>query len=206
MGGKAPQKVDVHVVATTNKDLQKAVAEGSFRQDLFYRLNVIPLRLPPLRERKGDIPLLAAYFIDKYSNMYKKEKKNLSERSLQCFMSYAWPGNVREMENLIERGILLSAGKDLETWDFWDEDNYPPESAFESDIPPAPASGHEGFVAHATGDPAVMPKLKDVERQMILQSLQRTDNNRTHAAKMLGISVRTLRNKLHEYRTQGLVK
>ena len=122
-------------------------------------------------------------------------------------MTYSWPGNVREMENLVERAVLLSTGEELEPWDFWDEDNAPPASDFIEDHrhvhgPSINEIGHSSVNVSNTE----MPKLKDVERQMILQSLQKTDDNRTHAAKMLGISVRTLRNKLHEYRNQGLIK
>lgn len=125
LGGKAPVKVDVHVLATTNRDLKEAAAAGEFRQDLYYRLNVIPLRLPPLRERSSDIPLLAEYFIEKYSGRYKKPLKPLSAASLKLFMANPWPGNVREMENLVERAVLLSAGDELEPWDFWDDMEMP---------------------------------------------------------------------------------
>jgi len=199
LGGKAPVKVDVHVLATTNRDLQEAVREGTFRQDLFYRLNVIPLRLPPLSERPEDIPLLAEFFIEKYSSRYHKSVKPLSKASLAHFMANQWPGNVREMENLVERAVLLSAGDELEPWDFWDDVEMP-----------AAAGAADGLVTAGEGEALLdengeMKSLKDVERQMILQALRKTDDNRTHAAKMLGISVRTLRNKLQEYRQQGIL-
>ncbi|MDH3393550.1 MAG: sigma-54 dependent transcriptional regulator [Desulfobulbaceae bacterium] len=198
LGGKAPVKVDVHVLATTNRDLKEAAAAGEFRQDLYYRLNVIPLRLPPLRERSTDIPLLAEYFIEKYSSRYNKPVKPLSKASHELFMNNSWPGNVREMENLVERAVLLSAGDELEPWDFWDDVEMPQLG----DDPVAVAgntSGGESPVEHS----GEVQSLRDVERQMIMQALQKTDDNRTHAAKMLGISVRTLRNKLQEYREQG---
>ena len=204
LGGKAPVRVDVHVLATTNRDLQEAAREGTFRQDLYYRLNVIPLRLPPLRERPADIPLLADHFIEKYSTQYRKPVKKLSKESLARFCADPWPGNVREMENLVERAVLLSAGDELEPWDFWDEEDTPravkgssgPEAV---DRKPA-AGGEADAVVEVEGE---MQSLRDVERQMIMQALRKTDDNRTHAAKMLGISVRTLRNKLQEYRDQG---
>lgn len=206
LGGKAPVKIDVHVVATTNRNLEEAVKEGIFREDLYYRLNVIPLRLPSLKERKVDIPLLADHFIEKYSLQYSKENKKLSESSFERFLSYSWPGNVREMENLVERAVLLCAGDTLEPWDFWDDVDVPVHKAVPSDTANSdaiPSDQERGFSFNAGGD---MPSLKEVERQMILQALLKTDNNRTHAAKMLGISVRTLRNKLHEYRSQGLIE
>ncbi len=204
LGGKTPVKFDAHIVATTNCNLMEAVEKGEFRRDLFYRLNVIPLNLPSLRERKGDIPALAACFAARYARRYGKSLKELSPAALQRFLSYEWPGNVREMENMLERAVLLSRGPYLEPWDLWDE--APPEggAAAETDtVEPAVEQGAgPETLPFAAGK--VMP-LKEVERQMILQALHKTDNNRTHAAKILGISVRTLRNKLHEYRSSGLM-
>ncbi len=212
LGGKAPVKVDVHVLATTNRDLHVAVNEGTFRRDLYYRLNVIPLKLPPLRERPGDIPLLAEFFIARYSERYGKPVKKLSQASLARFLGSGWPGNVREMENLVERAVLLSAGEELEPWDFWEDAEMPaPAEALPPAAAPVPSGAAAGSVPGPAGDAGLleangeMRSLKDVERQMILQALQKTDDNRTHAAKMLGISVRTLRNKLQEYREQGLL-
>lgn len=214
LGGKAPVKFDVHVLATTNRNLTESVEKGEFRQDLFYRLNVIPLRLPSLKERKKDILLLADFFVERYSLQYQRHVKKLSPLSQQRFMEYAWPGNVREMENMIERAVLLSQGSELEPWDLWDEEDpeYIAAPAVRSTGDGAAGSpvvqeqtGAEGdhLFADATGS---MVLLRDVERQMIMQALDKTDNNRTHAAKMLGISVRTLRNKLHEYRNKGLIE
>lgn len=204
LGGKAPIKFDVHVLATTNRNLTEAVEQGTFRQDLFYRLNVIPLRLPSLKERGGDILLLADHFISRYSSQYKKPVKTFSRAARQRCLEYAWPGNVRELENMIERSVLLSQGKDIEPWDLWDEEDQTPEGADNFD--PSDAEEHlapteSSFFADSDGQ---MVPLREVERQMIRQALQQTDNNRTHAAKMLGISVRTLRNKLNEYRSQGV--
>jgi two-component system response regulator FlrC len=202
LGGKAPVKFDVHVLATTNRNLSEAVEQGSFRQDLFYRLNVIPLRLPSLKERRDDILLLADYFIGRYTTQYKKSLKALSHRSRQRFLDYVWPGNVREMENMIERAVLLSRGMDIEPWDLWDEEEAPEDPTILDDgLTPATNVSDPANFADDNGQ---MVPLKEVERQMIRQALQQTDNNRTHAAKILGISVRTLRNKLNEYRNQGL--
>lgn len=213
LGGNAPVKIDVHVVATTNLSLEEAVQKGTFRQDLYYRLNVIPLRLPPLRERKDDVQQLADHFIEKFSSKYNMKAKKISKASWQRFLQYSWPGNVRELENLLERAILLSAGDELEPWDFWDEFEQSAQMRGEARIRDGAA---EAFVENLSVNTiakggqspetdAELPSLRDVERQMILQALQKTDNNRTHAAKILGVSVRTLRNKLHEYRNQGLI-
>lgn len=200
LGGKAPIRIDVHVVATTNRDLKEAVAKGEFRQDLYYRLNVIPLRLPALRERQEDIPLLAAHFIEKYSCQYGRPIKRLSPAALAHFLAHPWPGNVREMENMIERAVLLGVDRELEPWDFWEEVERP------TTMPSAAGSVAEGEVESANALSAIAVEgqsLREVERQMIMQALQKTGDNRTHAAKILGISVRTLRNKLNEYRAQG---
>ncbi len=208
LGGSMPVKVDVHVVASTNRDLAEMVKEGTFRQDLFYRLNVIPLRLPSLAQRPSDIPLLAQYFLEKFSSQYNKELKKFSEPVRRYFLDHDWPGNVRELENLVERAVLLSQEGAYVLEDFLDE--VVPESSADSPVPqwqvPEPSChGNDAQdIQTCTHDGGIMP-LKDVERQMILHALQKTDNNRTHAAKMLGISVRTLRNKLHEYRTKGIL-
>jgi len=207
LGGRAPFKIDVHVLATTNRDLEQAVKEGAFRQDLYYRLNVIPLKLPPLRERREDVGLLVDFFVVKYAAQYSKPVKKLASSVWARFADYSWPGNVREMENLIERAMLLSQGQELEPWDFWD-DVEPPSKLESAAVIVPQASGHSA-VAAANTSAAVdigIQTLREVERQMILQALQANDNNRTHAAEILGISVRTLRNKLHEYRSQGMLE
>jgi DNA-binding NtrC family response regulator len=204
LGSKAPIKFDVHVLATTNRNLSEAVEQGEFRADLFYRLNVIPLRLPSLKDRRGDVLLLADYFITRYSDQYKKPMKKLSSRSRKRFLDYTWPGNVREMENMIERAVLLSRDQEIEPWDLWDEEepvDQEESASLDEAIVDFPLSATSTVFADAQGQ---MVPLREVERQMIRQALQQTDNNRTHAAKMLGISVRTLRNKLNEYRNQGL--
>ncbi len=209
LGGSGPVSVDVHVVASTNKDLEAMVADGTFRQDLFYRLNVIPLLLPPLRDRKTDIPILANHFLEKFSQNYQRGMKEFSEPVQQEFLVNPWTGNVREMENLIERAVLLCQTKTYQMEDFWDN---LPESSSSTDAPAVEVVWQSPVVEpteelpikiHA--DDGSLVTLKNVERQMILHALEKTDNNRTHAARMLGISVRTLRNKLHEYRNAGLV-
>jgi two-component system response regulator FlrC len=205
LGGKAPVKVDVHVVATTNRNLEESVKKGEFRQDLYYRLNVIPLTLPPLRERKNDIERLASHFIARFSQQYGKDVKKMSKAALQRFHQYPWPGNIREMENLVERAVLLSLSDALEPWDFWDEESETPPAADQTPAASAEALAAPLPAAEGAAEGGGMASLRDVERQMIMQALRKTDDNRTHAARMLGISVRTLRNKLHEYRLQGLI-
>jgi DNA-binding NtrC family response regulator len=203
LGGRGPIKIDVHVLATTNRNLEEAVREGTFRQDLFYRLNVIPLRLPSLRRRPDDIPLLAAHFIEKFCQRYSKPRKRLSAQVNRIFLASDWPGNVRELENLIERAVLLAGGEELQVEDFWDqEDEFAalPSGLATTVSASADMCGPESNLAEDFGETS----LREMERQMIMSALRKTDNNRTHAAKVLGISVRTLRNKLQEYREQGL--
>ncbi|MEJ2031743.1 MAG: sigma 54-interacting transcriptional regulator, partial [Deltaproteobacteria bacterium] len=201
LGGRAPIRIDVHVLATTNRDLAEMVKEGSFRQDLFYRLNVIPLRLPPLRERKEDIPLLAEFFIDRYSRRYGKPHKSLSREVQRFFLASDWPGNVREMENLIERAVLLAKGDALELDDFLEQEEISRQKSPAAAVSLSNEDSSSGPEMDFGGT-----SLREMERLMIMSALRKTDDNRTHAAKMLGISVRTLRNKLQEYRSQGIIE
>ncbi len=204
LGGRGPIKIDVHVLAASNRDLEQEVEEGKFRRDLYYRLNVIPLRLPALRERKNDIRPLCRYFIEKYSALYNKDVKKMSDAAWKRFLGSEWPGNVREMENLVERAVLLSVSAKLEVYDFWDEDSGTgPEDLTGNNNGVGPPEG--ASLPLPSGSDEIVP-LKDIERQMIIHALRKTDDNRTHAARMLGISVRTLRNKLHEYRSDGLLE
>ncbi len=193
LGGRHPVAIDVHVIATTNRPLDKAVQEGRFREDLYYRLNVVPIVLPPLRRRPADIEPLARHFVDKYCQRYGQPRKRIAAAALARLRAHDWPGNVRELENRVERAVLLADGPELTEGDFFDEESDRPATAGGQEVDPA--------VAVAAGQ-----TLKDVERQMILQALRKTDNNRTHAARLLGVSVRTLRNKLAEYRAQGYIE
>ena len=183
VGGKAPQKIDTRVVATTNRNLKEWVDEGKFRQDLYYRLNVIPLTIPPLRDRRADLLLLAEYFLKKYSTANRRPKKPLSKRALARLMSLDWPGNVRELENIIARGVLLSNGDEVDV-----------EDIFLDALSPAdPEDAPEAVITS-------LMTIREMEKGLIKRALVETEGNRTHAAKILGISVRTLRNKLAEYR------
>ncbi len=191
VGGKEPISIDVRVIATTNRNLKQWVADGHFRQDLYYRLNVIPMVIPPLRLRRGDIRLLAEHFLNKYAQSNGKKVKSLSSSSLACLQAMEWPGNVRELENIIARGVLLSSGKEVEPDDlFLDE----PERLERAAANHSAQTGLDGSVM----------TIREMERGLIEKALNETDGNRTHAAKILGISVRTLRNKLAEYKGLGL--
>lgn len=214
VGGTESVRVNVRVIATTNRDMEGWVREGRFRQDLFFRLNVIPLRLPSLRERGDDVLELARFFIDMYVREYGLPSTVLSSGAEAWLRSYDWPGNVRELQNLMERAVLLAGGRPVEPGHFLlDPDSWPvfadeaasPAEAAAAPAEPAPPAGGDGV---ASGDPAlfsgaVIP-LHEVERMMIMKGLAATSGNRTQAAELLGISVRTLRNKLNEYRGMGI--
>lgn len=180
VGGTCTVKVDVRVVAATNKDLEKEVEEGRFRDDLFYRLNVVSISLPPLRERKEDILLLAEHFLRKFNKAMNKEIKEVSEEAWHMLSSYSWPGNVRELENAIERAVVLSNGTVL----------------LPSSLPAAVTRRKKD---EEKKEEVKITSLKEAEKQLIMKTLEETGGNRTKAAKILGISLRTLQYKLKEY-------
>ena len=186
LGGKHPVPVDVRVMATTNLAIEESLRDGRFRKDLYYRLNVIPLKIPPLRERPDDIALLAEHFTAKFAGTRAGKPLRLSADAVRALGAYPWPGNVRELQNVVQRAVLLSNGMEIEPEDLiFDSD----ETASEDAIP---------------GMMPLMP-LSEMERHMIHKALESVDGNRTRAADILGISVRTLRNKLNEYRrTEGI--
>jgi two-component system response regulator FlrC len=189
VGGRTPVPVDVRVISTSNRDLGEHIKQGNFREDLFYRLNVIPLRIPPLRERPGDLMLLAQHFLEQYAADNNRGSLALNEETKRLIQNHSWPGNVRELQNAMERAVLLCAGKAISPADLMFEGSQPAAEA-------APLAGLE-----AGGPP---PTLRDAEKELIRVALDHTDGNRTHAAKVLGISVRTLRNKLNEYKNERL--
>lgn len=287
VGGTETVKVDVRVIATTNRNLEDWVKQGKFRQDLYFRLNVIPLRLPSLHERGNDILELANFFLDMYTKEYQIPKATFSAEAVTWIKGFAWPGNVRELQNLMERAVLLAAGNpikpshfllDLDNWPLFGDESYDTEDSIndndirdteelqneQSSVNPINSNdsihnskdskfreqsenvksvqtsgvvqNHEIPIIHAddmgnaiavnhAGDTidlqsntststqptqntddfsgALMP-LHEVERLMIKKGLQVTSGNRTQAAELLGISVRTLRNKLNEYKSLGL--
>lgn len=188
VGGKAPVKVDVRIIATSNRNLQESVDKGEFREDLYFRLNVVNLPLPALRERPADILPLAQFFADKYADVNGVTKKKLSDEAKEKIQSSKWRGNVRELENAMHRSVLISVETDIEA-----------DAIHTSDVPnPAQISARDEM-------PAITPPnttgatLADMEKTMILNTLDQCLGNRTHAAKILGISIRTLRNKLSQY-------
>jgi DNA-binding NtrC family response regulator len=187
VGGKKPVPVDVRVVATTNRDLKEHISKGEFREDLFYRLNVIPIKVPPLRERGGDVMLLAEHFLQMFAKENHKPNLSLGAEARRLIGSQKWPGNVRELQNTMERAVLLAAGEEIK----------PEALMFEDHLT---AGGGPGEVAAAEVLAGPVPTLRELERKAIGLALEETSGNRTHAAKMLGISVRTLRNKLNEYK------
>ena len=180
VGGAETIGVDVRLVAATNRDLKKMVEAGTFREDLFYRLHVVNLTLPPLREREGDIVLLAQHYLKALAAENGKALKGLTPEAMDALTAYAWPGNVRELRNVIERMVVLGAGPVLTARDL-------PPAVRAAAAAPAPATTRAGRV------------LRDAERQLILEALRRHKDNRTQAAQDLGISRRTLHRKLNEF-------
>jgi len=195
VGGEAPVRVDVRVIAATNRELRAEVQAGRFREDLLFRLDVISLRIPPLRERRLDIAPLAAHFARRYASLNGVAERALSPAAIERLSAHAWRGNVRELENTVHRAVLLAHGAAIEAEDI------------ELSGPPSPrAAGPEVHAASSAPGLAslVGRRMEDVERDLILETLHRTEGNRTHAAGMLGISIRALRNKLRDYTRQGL--
>jgi len=184
IGGRKPVPIDVRVVATCNRELSQMVKAGSFRQDLYYRLRVIPLKIPPLRERRKDIPLLVAHFEEKFRNLHQVSDLQISPEAMAELTRWSWPGNVRELENTIERATLICDGDII----------LPEHLLIEEDA----ASMETGETNRLVG-----MTVKQIEKKLINQTLHHLNENRTHAAEMLGISIRTLRNKLSEYAKSG---
>jgi DNA-binding NtrC family response regulator len=178
VGGTQEVRVDVRVVAATHVNLQQAVAEGKFRDDLFYRLNVIEIRIPPLRERREDIPLLAGHFVERLAHELGREAGELSEGALRRLLDYNWPGNVRELENAVERAIVTCRGRVLNAEDF-------------------------EFLAQSSGAPSwsipTGATMQDMEKALITVTIQRTQGNIKEAAAVLGIDRSTLYEKIKRY-------
>jgi two-component system response regulator HydG len=182
VGGTQTLRVDIRIIAATNKDLTEEIEAGRFREDLFYRLNVVTLNVPPLRERREDIPLLADFFLKRYADKNRRHMKGFLPRATDLLMRYPWPGNVRELENVVERAVILAREENISPMDF------------PGAIRELGTSGTDPIADLAPGK-----SLKEVERRMILRTLEEAGGNRTHAAEILGISRRTLQLKLKEY-------
>ena len=200
VGGNKPVKVDIRVLATSNRDLATAVKDGTFREDLLYRLNVVNLRLPPLRERPGDIIALADHFIKKYAAANAMPERALSATARQRLISHRWPGNVRELENAMHRAVLLSSGAEIEEFAIRLPDGQPMAAT----APDAETARSASIAASAATRGFVGQTVAAVEQQLIIDTLTHCFGNRTHAATILGISIRTLRNKLKEYSEAGV--
>jgi len=183
VGGTRPIKVDVRVIAATNRDLEAMVKDGRFREDLYYRLNIIPIVIPPLRNRRDDIPPLVDFFIAKHSASSNRQIQGLTASARNLVMSYSWPGNVRQLESAIERAILLCEGNEIQVEDLPVEirQEGTSASAFNFKLPP------EGI------------SFEEVERSLITQAMEQTNWNITRAAKLLGLSFRTLQYRLEKF-------
>ncbi|MDW7774342.1 MAG: sigma-54 dependent transcriptional regulator [Desulfobulbaceae bacterium] len=181
VGGQETIQVDVRIIAATNRELEQEVAEGRFREDLYYRLNVVVLHMPPLRERQGDIPLLADYFLKRFAVKNKRQVAGITPECMDLLIRYPWPGNVRELENSIERGVVLMRGEYLDigilplSLQRWGSDNKAPRET------EAPST------------------LKDAERSLIIKTLEETGGNRSETARRLQITRKTLLNKIKSY-------
>ena len=179
VGSNRTQKVDVRIITATNRDLEKMVREGRFRDDLYYRLNVFQLVLPPLRERLEDLPVLADFFLKKYGEKNRRDVMTLAPEVLQAFRRYSWPGNIRELENVIERGVIVCQGDVLTL----------------GDLPPA-LQQRGGWLAAGS---ETEPGLPELERQLISRTLERVAGQRRQAAEILGISLDELNLKIRSY-------
>lgn len=196
IGGRKPTNVDVRIVATTNRNLADCVREGSFREDLFYRLNVVNLTIPALRDRTGDVKILAESFIKFYAEKNGKGLSGISQEALSILDMHTWPGNVRELENVLERAVITAQGMLIQSKDIVIE------RRSRSETMNITANG--GHVGADKNPWSPGETLNDIERMVIIQALDYHQGNRTHTAKALGISIRTLRNKLAEYRMLGI--
>jgi two-component system, response regulator FlrC len=211
VGGSKPVRIDIRILATSNRDLVQAVKAGAFREDLLYRLNVMNLRLPALRERPGDILALAEHFGKKYAAANGVAERPLSAEARRRLVSHRWPGNVRELENAMHRAVLLSAGSEIDEHSIRLPDGQP--------LSPGAGAASNGTVAATAATRAayavnsaysenlanfVGQTVAEVEQKLILDTLTHCFGNRTHAANILGISIRTLRNKLKEYSEMGV--
>ena len=188
IGGRAPIKVNTRIIATSNRNLEEAVKNGTFRQDLYYRLNVVNINIPPLKDRPGDIVVLAKHFAKKYSELNDIPLKPISKAAEEKLMNYLWPGNVRELENTVHRAVLLAGGTEI------GDDAVilnSPDAVIKKAESASPADGFSGNT------------LASMERNLIIDTLKHTYGNRTTAANILGISIRTLRNKLKQYQDEG---
>ena len=201
VGGTKPVPVDIRIIATSNRDLAESVRSGTFREDLLYRLNVVNLKLPPLRERPGDILELATHFVERYARENGVSKRPISEDAKRMLTSNPWPGNVRELENTMHRAVLLASGPEITEDAIRMPDGSPIAQTVAADARVAASAAQTAEVVSRS---LVGRTVSDVERDLILDTLDHCLGNRTHAARILGISIRTLRNKLNQYSDEGV--
>jgi len=180
VGGSVPIKVDVRIIAATNRDLDEMMNKGTFREDLYYRLNVVSLEVPPLRERREDIPELVYLFLQEFSQLYNKQITKLEPGVMAIFLAYSWPGNIRQLKNVIERMVILTEGDTV------------PESAIPETIR---TSSQQDQVTVSVGLASVT---EQTERDLIVRTLKQVNGNRSEAARMLGIPRSTLYYKMHQ--------
>jgi len=217
VGGTKPIKVDIRLIATSNRDLQAAVRSGDFREDLYFRLNVMNLELPSLRNRPADILPLCQMFVDKYSEQNGLDKKDLSPASIVKLQSYPWPGNIRELENTMHRAVLLSEQAEIEDTAILLTEQNPAHVAATAVSSAVATASSVAQAAEAIDTQQSIPNnstdmgnlvgqtVAHVERDLIISTVGHCLGNRTHAANILGISIRTLRNKLKQYNEQGII-
>jgi two-component system, response regulator FlrC len=198
VGGTRPVPVDIRIIATSNRNLAEAAREGKFREDLLFRLNVVNLKLPPLRERPADVQELAQFFAKKYADVNGVPVRPFSPEARKTLAVHRWPGNVRELENTIHRAVLLATGTEIGV-----DGILTPDGARLDQARSGPAA-HAALAAEQLTRSLVGRTVADVERDLILETLKHCLGNRTHAANILGISIRTLRNKLNEYTADGV--
>lgn len=184
IGGSHPIRINARVIAISNVNLKSAVAEGKFRQDLYYRINVIPLTIPPLRERRDDIELLAYHFLRKHCRANHKDLITIDNKAMRILKNFSWKGNVRELENTMERAVLICTGETISPEHLW-LDSHDQEPKLEATFPI-----NSGIT------------VREMEKELIVRTLEDVNDNRTQAAELLGISIRTLRNKLRDYRQE----
>ncbi|MCH8556277.1 MAG: sigma-54 dependent transcriptional regulator [Balneolia bacterium] len=200
IGGREEIKVNLRLISATNKVLCDQVKSGSFREDLYYRLNVVELYLPPLRHRKEDIPLLVDFYKDHYLNEYKLDPVTFSDECIGLMMAYDWPGNVRELKNTVERCLVLNEKAEIQADSLPAAISAKPHNQIQAGYTPAISTPAKGFIQIPVGT-----SLEEVERRVINETLNSVDNNKTEAAKLLGFARKTLHNKLDRYAKDNYV-
>lgn len=190
IGSNLPVKVNVRIIAATNQNLEKRVKAGSFREDLYYRLNVLKLKMPSLKDHREDIPVYVQHFLVKYHETFGKRIVGITDEALRRLKSYQWKGNIRELENVVQRAMLMAKGEkiDISNLEYLEAEGLDPLLSFD------PQQGLEGYVKALT---------EQVERKLILEALNQTHWNRTEAAERLKISRKTLFNKMQQYGIKG---